>query len=87
MAQSSPLASLMARVRESQARYDAISPGIPEAMRGQVKPGPIDDKGWSLLAANSAVASKLRQLLPEFEQSLLNRGWQGTPIRIRVQSG
>jgi hypothetical protein len=85
--QSTPLAALMARVRDSQARFDAISPLIPAAMRPDVRPGPLDDKGWSLLAASNAAAAKLRQIVPQFEERLLQRGWQATPIRIRVQSG
>jgi hypothetical protein len=56
-------------------------------MRPDVRPGPLDDKGWSLLAASNAAAAKLRQIVPQFEERLLQRGWQATPIRIRVQSG
>ncbi len=77
----------MARLRESQARYNTIRESIPETIRAHVSAGPIDERGWSLFAANGAVAAKLRQLLPQFEEILLSRGWQVTPIRIRVQSG
>jgi hypothetical protein len=50
-----------------------------------VAPGPVDDKGWTLIAANASVAAKLRQLQPRLEDELLERGWQVSAIRIRVQ--
>jgi hypothetical protein len=33
------------------------------------------------------VAAKLRQLLPRFEQALLERNGKPSAIRVRVQSG
>jgi hypothetical protein len=38
-----------------------------------------------LLAAHGAAAAKLRQLLPRLEAALLQAGWQGTPIKVRIQ--
>jgi broad-specificity NMP kinase len=46
----------------------------------------VDEQGWSLLAANAAVAAKLRQLQPRLEDRLRDRGWQVSAIRIKVQS-
>jgi hypothetical protein len=83
---SAALARLSQRLRESQARFDAIRPALPEALRPHVKPGPLDDEGWSLLAANAAVAAKLRQLVPDLVAALRASAWQPIPIRIRVQS-
>jgi hypothetical protein len=51
-----------------------------------VAPGPVDEEGWSLLAANAAVAAKLRQIKPRLETILQERGWQVSSIRIKVQS-
>lgn len=85
--QSTPLAALMARVRDSQARFDAISSLIPAPMRPDVRPGPLDDKGWSLLAASNAAAAKLRQIVPDISQQLVQKGWKPIAIRVRVQSG
>ena len=83
---SEPLALLAQRLRESQARFEAIGPALPEALRAQIRPGPVDEEGWSLLAANGSVAAKLRQLKPRLEALLVARGWQASPIRIKVQS-
>jgi hypothetical protein len=83
---STPLALLRARLQESKDRYDAIRPALPDALARSVAPGPVDDDGWSLLAANASVAAKLRQLKPRLEDILRQRGWQVSSIRIRVQS-
>ena len=51
-----------------------------------MRPGPIDDAGWSLLVPSGAAASKLRQLLPELQAALKAEGWPQTPLRIRVHA-
>ena len=51
-----------------------------------LKPGPVDESGWTLLAANTAVAAKTRQLAPRLQQSLQDQGWQVSAVRIKVQS-
>ena len=84
--QSQPLAILLARLQQSQARFAAIRESLPDILRDQVRPGPIDDAGWSLLVPSGAVASKLRQLLPELQAALIAQGWPETPIRIRVNA-
>lgn len=86
LAQSAPLAQLQALLRESNARFEIIRPLLPAALALQVRPGPVGEQGWALLAGNAAVAAKLRQLLPRFEAALLEQGRQPSAIRIRVQS-
>ena len=84
--QSQALTRLLLRLQESQARFAAIRETLPEPLRGAVRPGPLDDAGWSLLAANGAVAAKLRQLVPDLEAALQSQGWPTARIRIKVQS-
>ena len=55
-------------------------------MRDQVRAGPIDDEGWSLLASNAAVAAKLRHLLPRFADTLREQGWPELPIRVHIRA-
>jgi len=86
LAQSAPLARLHALLRDSSARFEAIRSALPPALAEHVRPGPVDDAGWSLLAANAAVAAKLRQLQPRLEDQLRAAGWTHTAIRIRVRS-
>lgn len=81
---SEPLARLAQRLRESQQRFDAVCPALPPLLQAHVRPGPIDEAGWSLLAANGAVAAKLRQLVPVLQQRLATQGWAETPIRVKV---
>jgi hypothetical protein len=80
------LAGLLARVRASQARLDALADVLPGLLRQHLRAGPLDDEGWTILAANSAVAAKLRHLLPTLLETLVAKGWQATSIRVKVQS-
>lgn len=80
------LRGLASRLAESDARHAAISCQLPEALAREVRPGPIDDEGWSLLVSNAAVAAKLRHLLPRLREELLSRGWRDLPIRVRVRA-
>jgi len=83
---SAPLARLRERIDESNARFDAIRSSLPAAMAAHVRPGPVDEQGWSLLAANAAVAAKLRQLQPRLEEVVRERGWAVSTIRVKVES-
>jgi len=83
---SAPLARLRERIDESNARFDAIRSSLPAAMAAHVRPGPVDEQGWSLLAANAAVAAKLRQLQPRLEEIVRERGWAVSTIRVKVES-
>jgi hypothetical protein len=85
--QSAPLARLQQLMHDSNARFEAIRASLPAALAPHVKPGPVDDAGWSLLAANASVAAKLRQLQPRLEDVLRERGWPVSAIRVKVQSG
>ena len=84
LAHSEPLAQLARRMRESQARLAAITPLLPPALRAQVKAGPIDELGWTLLVNNSAVSAKLRQMVPALEAHLRTQGWDGPPVRVKM---
>lgn len=86
LARSAPLAHLRELLRESNDRFDTVLPLLPAMLAAQVRPGPVSDEDWTLLAANAAVAAKLRQWLPRLEAALKARGWQRSAIRIRVQS-
>lgn len=86
LARSAPLASLRQRLQESTARLDAVKNLLPAALAAHVTAGPVDAKGWSLLAANTAVAAKLRQLQPRLEAALRQQGWQVSAIRVKVQT-
>ena len=84
MRASQPLSRLVDRLRESNAMLAAILPLLPATLAASVRAGPLDEAGWSLLGANAAVAAKLRQLVPRFEERLRERGHAVTAIRIKV---
>lgn len=79
------LARLAELATESSARLKAIQPLIPAALRSAIQPGPIDGTAWCLILDNSAVAAKIRQLLPALEAHLRSKGWEVTAIRLKVQ--
>jgi hypothetical protein len=79
------LGALMQSLRTSEQCLQALQPLLPPALRGQLRAGPLDEGGWSLLAPSSAAASKLRQLLPMLEATLAAARLPGVPIRIKVQ--
>lgn len=84
--QDSPtLARLSDLATDSTARLKAISPLIPLTLRKAIQPGPIDGTQWCLIVDNSAVAAKIRQLLPALESHLRSKGWEVTAIRLKVQ--
>ena len=82
---SEPLARLLQRLEQSRARYAAVASILPPGLRDAVRAGPIDEEGWSLLAAHGAAAAKLRQLLPRIEMVLRAKGWPDLPIKVRIQ--
>ncbi len=78
------LRDLLARVRESQRRLDAIRPLMEAPLRAAVQAGPLDEKAWVLLASHSSAAAKLRQLAPVFAAELRKAGLDGPPIKVKV---
>lgn len=85
LAQNAALARLRERIDDSRRRYAAVAAVLPEALRQHLSPGPVDDAGWTLLAANPAVAAKARQWVPELEAALLAQGWAVSAVRVRVE--
>lgn len=78
---------LSQRLRDSSQRFQCIQAALPVQITSQLKPGPIDADGWTLLAANSAVAAKLRQLVPDLQSALTEHGHAALPIRVKVLPG
>lgn len=80
------LAQLRERIALSQRCLNHVRPLIPITMRQQVKAGPIDGSQWCLLVGSAAASSKLRQLLPAIQSSLLQHGFDVTEIRVKIQT-
>lgn len=84
LSNSEPLNSLMQRLRASQARYAAVEPLLPPALRPHVRAGALDETAWTLLADNAAAAARLRQLAPELQAALDAAGYASPPLRTKV---
>lgn len=63
---------------------DSIRHLIPAPLMPAVKPGPIDGDTWCLLADNSAVSAKLRQLAPRILEHLAGQNASVKSIRVRT---
>ncbi len=84
-AQSAPsLAGLAQLAKRSAQCLRLVTPLIAPSMISGVQAGPLDDGQWCLLAANSAVAAKLRQLSPALAAHLRTHGQDVQDIRIKI---
>jgi hypothetical protein len=86
LARNETLAGLALRMAESRDRLATIAPGLPTGLSREIRGGPIDDEGWTLLVSNAAVAAKLRHLLPHLQDVLKSEGWRDLPIRVHVRA-
>ena len=82
--QAPGLAGLAQLARHSADCLRLVTPLIPLGMRSGVQAGPLDEGQWCLLAANSAVAAKLRQLVPALAAHLRTHGKNVQEIRIKI---
>jgi hypothetical protein len=87
------LAGLAQMAKQSAECLRLITPLIPPTMRSGVQAGPLQQTTteldhhttqWCLLAANSAVAAKLRQLAPALAAHLRTHGQDVQDIRIKI---
>ncbi len=83
--ENAALQRLAQRLRDSNQRFEVATRVLPLALRQQLRAGPVDEEGWTLLASNAAVAAKLRQLLPRMEQQLRDAGFGDKRIRIHLR--
>jgi hypothetical protein len=80
------LAHLSAMARDTQNRLRAITPLLPVSLRPHIQSGGVENDVWCLLAANSAVAAKLKQTLPALSAHLRSKGWNVNTIRVKVKA-
>lgn len=79
------LATLMARLHESQRRWQAVQTALPAELAGSVRPGGADASSWVLLADHAAAAAKLRHCLPRVEAALAQAGCKGVEVKVKVR--
>jgi hypothetical protein len=81
---SEPLALLMQRLAQSRQRFEVVAPLLPQPLLGTVRAGPLDHESWTLLAAHSASAAKLRQLLPNLQAALAQSGLPPLVLKVKI---
>jgi hypothetical protein len=82
--QAPSLAALAQLAQQSIECLRLVAPLLPPAMRPSVQAGPLNEGQWCLLVANSAVAAKLRQLIPALTAHLRTHGKAVHEIRIKI---
>jgi hypothetical protein len=82
---SDPFKKLMGLVKESQARLSIVQTVLPQALCACVQAGSLNEEGWTLIATNTAVGAKLRQLQPRMEEALRLQGRGDVLIRIKTR--
>ena len=75
---------LAERLALSNQRWLCVAQKLPPALCAAIRPGPIDEAGWTLLVGSGAVAAKLRHMVPVLEAQLAAQGWPVLAIRIKV---
>ena len=71
---------------QSTARLRCIEALLPRSLRAGVQAGPVEGSAWCLLVDSTAIAAKLRQLLPSLLERLAQEGHDVTAIRIKVRA-
>lgn len=80
------LNNLTERMERSAQFLKDIQTLLPMGLRSQIKAGPVDEETWCLLVSNNAVASKLRQMTPDLERRLRDRGHLTIKVRIKMMN-
>lgn len=78
------LGSLLGRWRQAQECMQAAQPILGPELSAAMRPGPIEDTQWTLLAASGGAAAKSRQLLPRINQAVQALGLGIQTVRIRI---
>lgn len=87
LTENQTLQQLSQRLHDSRTCFELIAAMLPPSLHAQLRPGPIDNDTWTLLAPNSAVSAKLRHSLPALEAGLQQAGQPARVIRVRILSG
>jgi len=82
---SEPLAGLLSRLAQSQARWAVVAAQLPPELAAVARPGSLDEQAWTILADHASAAAKLRQHLPEIAAALSAHGWLAPPVKIKVR--
>lgn len=80
------LGALLGRWRLAQECMQAAVPVLGPALAAVMRPGPVEEGAWTLLAPSGSAAAKARQLLPRLSEAVQARGLGVETVRIRISS-
>jgi hypothetical protein len=78
------LGALLGSWRTAQECMQAARPVIGAGLGTLLRPGPLENGCWVLLADSGPAASKARQLLPRIAAALQQRGLPVSEVKVRV---
>ena len=78
------LGALLDRWRTAQRCLHAAGPVLGPALAAALRPGPLQDDCWVILADSGTAASKVRQLLPRITVTLREAGIPVSEVKVRV---
>ncbi len=84
MQHSEALHALRGRATDSRTMWNTLRAVVPAALASGIQPGSLDGEAWTLCASSSAVAAKLKLVLPLLLRRLRQDGWPIQRIAIRV---
>jgi Dna[CI] antecedent, DciA len=81
------MAQLAARIRLSQDLLNQVKKTcLPAGLKAHVVAGPIHDGEWCILVKSSAATAKLRNLLPDLEQTVEKLLGRKMTVRLKVMT-
>jgi hypothetical protein len=78
------LGALLGSWRTAQECMQVARPTLGPGLATLVRPGPLQEGRWVLLADNGTAASKARQLLPRVQAALQAKGLPVSEVQVRV---
>ncbi len=78
------LGALLGSWRTAQECMQAARPVVGAGLAALLRPGPVQDGCWVMLADSGPAASKARQLLPNIATALQQRGLPVAEVKVRV---
>ena len=78
------LAPLLAQARISREWFEHCRPVLGAALASQLRPGPVEEGVWTLLADSGQAAAKARHLVPRVLEAVMARGASLNGVRIKV---
>ena len=78
------LGGLLVQWQAARRCFEVAAPLFGASLGALLRPGPLRDGQWTVLADHSQAAAKARQHVPSVEEALLHAGMGPTSVKVRV---